>query len=74
MGNHCIDVVCVGCGRCYCLRGCNYDHPPDPKIAAKAKKRWAHQKHPFDFEDHCCQDDLGRWYPTPSDSLIMGED
>ncbi len=34
MGNHCIDLVCLDCGRSWCARGCE---PTKPNIARALK-------------------------------------
>lgn len=41
MANHCIEVVCAGCGRIWCERGCNYSWDPDPETAQKVRERIA---------------------------------
>lgn len=68
MANHCIEVVCVGCGRMWCERGCNYDWPADTKRAAKAQRRQAVQNR-CSYGELCCTG-----FPTVSDGLVMGED
>lgn len=55
MANHCIDVVCTGCGRCWCLRGCGYNTKPDPKAAEKARRVVA-VKGSFKYNERCCPD------------------
>ncbi len=55
MANHCIDVVCAGCGRCWCLRGCGFDNEPSAEIAEIARRR--HALRPgHDWEgERCCK-------------------
>lgn len=54
MANHCIDVVCTGCGRCFCLRGCSYDRTKDPKRAEKASRALAVGKASVWENEKCC--------------------
>jgi hypothetical protein len=35
MANHCFYVVCTGCGRSWCARGCGWKQGPDPERAEK---------------------------------------
>lgn len=35
MGNHCIDVICLDCGRQWCTRGCGHDEPKPNSDAIK---------------------------------------
>lgn len=35
MGNHCIDVACVDCGRAWCVRGCSDRDGPNPELAER---------------------------------------
>ncbi len=30
MANHCIDVICLVCGREWCVRGCGYGRDAEP--------------------------------------------
>jgi hypothetical protein len=41
MGNHCIDVVCAGCGRTWCLRECSDRTGPNPELAKIAQTNHA---------------------------------
>ena len=68
MANHCIDVVCTGCGRCWCLRGCGYDTEPSEKMAERARRRHAIRPG-FVWDETCCKDS-----PVLSDSIIMGDE
>jgi hypothetical protein len=29
MANHCLEVICEGCGKMYCLRGCGLNSQPN---------------------------------------------
>ena len=55
MANHCIDVICGGCGRVYCLRGCGTDFKEDKKFlkewleAVPKEKRFS-----FSAKGDCC--------------------
>lgn len=35
MANHCIEVICGGCGRIYCMRGCGTDFKKDKEYLEK---------------------------------------
>lgn len=37
MGNHCIKVVCDGCGEMLCLR-CSWGFEPDSDVAARVRE------------------------------------
>lgn len=69
MANHCIDVVCLGCGKQWCLRGCGFDHPPDVEKAEKARRR--HKIKPgYEYGGvGCCPS-----FPVVSDSILYGDD
>ncbi len=55
MGNHCIDVVCTGCGRCFCLRGCGGETKPNRKYAEKARRALTVGK-TYSYGKKCCAD------------------
>lgn len=44
MANHCIDLICLGCGAFWCARGCGTDCGPDAARLARyiaESQRWA---------------------------------
>lgn len=47
MANHCIDVICLTCGRQWCARGCNYSNDTPNQAAIdrylKQKREWCNR-------------------------------
>ena len=78
MANHCIEVVCSGCGECWCDRGCGFGSPPNKKTAEKARRR--HEmlleagKHSHVWDMHCCEHPDGGFWPVLSISILHGDD
>lgn len=68
MSNHCIDVVCTGCGSHWCDRGCSFRKGPNEEIAKKAREH--HAINPgFVWHDiKCC-----KGYVVLSDSILYGD-
>jgi len=65
MANHCIEVVCAGCGRHWCLRGCSFRYPPDEDRAKLVRARHA-EKNEWVFENEtCCEG-----FPVLWDSIL----
>jgi hypothetical protein len=46
MANHCVDVICLGCGQQWCERGCGYRSGPDQKAVERyltKRQEWCNQ-------------------------------
>ena len=39
MANHCIEVICLNCGKWWCVRGCNFDTTLDKEHLKKARAK-----------------------------------
>lgn len=55
MGNHCIDVVCVGCGSGWCDRGCGWEIKPDPKAAILLQEIQRQKQYYVYKSEGCCK-------------------
>jgi hypothetical protein len=55
MANHCIDVICGGCGRVYCLRGCGTDFKEDKEFLKKWLDAVPKEKRFVFTKDDCCE-------------------
>ena len=65
MGNHCIDVICLDCGRTWCCRGCSSsdEDKPSQESVDRWKRhlkewndRWRQGQEPYQgtkADEHC---------------------
>lgn len=64
MSNHCIDVVCVGCGNTWCVRGCSSDASgPRPEAAQRARESLA-KGEAIVMSERCCRKEDGSYWPV----------
>ncbi len=62
MSNHCVDVICDGCGTVFCLRGCGTYFKKGAEYLKKYKEQ---NPKPFSFGvgEHCSGKHVYDWSP-----------
>lgn len=67
MGNHCIEVVCLGCASGWCDRGCGWEAEPDPETAKLIQEEHKKNSYFVHQESGCCSG-----FPIVSASILYG--